>query len=313
LCFAEDGFFFANCVNNIRNAICCMLCLIILGPVLFIIGISILVSSPANDTRSNNLSSMNDAITQWNSQYMSQFEDYTFSLNGNPNVTEPFVPMAVSPTEASEIVDTDGVDNYKPLYYSGSVDNLFPPSKYLDNLNYDLVFNATSSVAGNVNSTFTLSVPVFFTNSTNGVDQDYCISNGGNYLGGGTCTFYSAIESMCLKLSLVKNLWGVDNSYGGFGCEAPDWNSVTYKLLQWNDGQLFLIEYPFVDLTITLRSQEDPRIEAEYLTNGSLDFGLTKAQTAVLGLILMIIGIIFMLPCCCMVFILIYTQQKRRR
>jgi len=311
-CIAEDGFFYANCINNIRNAICCMLCLVIAGPVLFIIGISILVSAPGNNTRSDNVSSMNDAIAQWNTLYMGQFADYTFSLAG-PNMTQPFVPTAVSPTEASEIVDTDGVNNYKPLYYTGSVNNLFPSSQYVDGLTYDLVINATSTVAGNVNSSFTLNVPVFFSNTTAGVSLSYCTANGGNYIGGGTCTFYNAFDSICLKLSEVKNLWGVDNSYGGFGCEAPDWNSVTYKLLQYNNGALFDIDIPFVDLTVTLRSQGDPRIEAEYLTNGSLDFGLTKAQTAAIGLIIMIIGIIFMLPCCCMAFILIYSQQKRRR
>jgi len=260
---------------------------------------------------------MNDVIGQWNTQYMEQFSDYTFSLSGNPNMTQPFVPTAVSPTEASEIVDTDGVDNYKPLYYSGntasgSSNDLFPATQFSD-APIDLVINATSNVAGTQNSTFTLSVQVFLTNTSNEVDEGTCLTYGGNYAGGGTCTYYSAIESICLKLSFVKGLWQPDNSYNGYGCQAPDFSPFTYKMLQYNNGQVFQFPYPFVDLTVTLRSQQDPRIEAEYLTNGSLDFGLTKVQTAVTGLIIMIIGIIFMLPCCFMCFILIYTQQRRRR
>jgi len=234
-----------------------------------------------------------------------------FSISG-PNGTN-FGPVDVQqPAMESDLgSDTKDLDRYKPYYFQTSYNDLFPAAKFSDGLTYKVVIEATSSVTGNKNSTITLNVPVFSTELSSGYSQGNCSNNGGEYTGG-RCKFYSQLAGYCMKISNAGDKWVVDEAFGGSGC-TYGWDPVSTKSLSYNNGGVYTTPIPFYNVQFGIRSQADPRIEAEYLTNGSLDFGLTKAEIAATGLIIMIIGIIFMIPCCCMTILLIYTMQRRRR
>jgi len=303
LCLAEDGFFVSTCVNNIRNAIFCMCCLVILGPLLFIVGISLLVTSPTNNTRDNNVSDMNGVISDWNNQNRAVFAEmnfYVITANGTVALDKTL------PDESDELPDTDGVHSYQPLYYQAEISELFATQIYTTtDETMHVIINGSA-----LNHTLDVSVPIFYTNSTSD-DPQYCGNNGGEFRqSDGTCYYYTQLTSLCIQ---VDNTGALASRRGGNGCEGPNFDPFYYDKLQYNNGQVLIQEIPFFGNTVTIRSSNDPYIEAEDLTSGSLSFGLSKGQIAVLGLGLMIVGIIFMLPCCFMAFMLIYFTQKRRR
>ena len=89
--------------------------------------------------------------------------------------------------------------------------------------------------------------------------------------------------------------------------------SIAYYLeIPYNNGAVPTTNHTFTIQT-SVRSQQDPFIAAQEITEGTMNFGLTKAQVAQTGLIIMIIGIIFMIPCCCVTGLTIYYFQKKRR
>ena len=69
----------------------------------------------------------------------------------------------------------------------------------------------------------------------------------------------------------------------------------------------------FNSFYVSTRSSKDPYITAQYVTEGTLNFGMSKGSIASTGLIIMIIGIIFMIPCCAFTALFVIMMKKRKR
>jgi len=317
--FADDGFFMLWFVNDIRKGICCLLCLFILGPVLFIIGISVLLSAPFNDTRNNNLSTMNGDISLWNSQYLPQFKDTKWTVYTPANTLQL---TASSPVYTSELPDSAGINSYTPYFFSSTSNNVIPSSYYNESLLYPFTYSAANN-EGLVQN-FTFNVQLFWSNFTDINSQNgeslpvACSNQGGNWdFGVGACVFYNQLMGLCLKVDNVSGLWIPDTQFGGSGCayngDQAVFSAGIYKQQLYNQGNVFNVPLAFPAFTLSVRDVHDPVIQAQELTKGSMDFGLTKAQTAATGLAIMIVGIIFMIPCCLFGALLAFACQRRRR
>jgi len=146
--------------------------------------------------------------------------------------------------------------------------------------------------------------------------QTTCQNNNGHYIGG-SCNYYYAVSSICVKVSQRNGKLGLDYTYGGPGCyyssypgSVGQWLSATYSKIPYssiNQGYYF----DFSKVVITMRHASDPFIYAEYITQGSLSFGLSPGEKAMIGAALMGIGGFFMLPCC--IFVAVFTICYRRR
>lgn len=66
-------------VNDVRKAVACLCCLIIVGPLLFLLGIYMTVTAPFDSTREHNIDAMNAAIRNW-THYEPEFASAEFSI-----------------------------------------------------------------------------------------------------------------------------------------------------------------------------------------------------------------------------------------
>jgi len=289
--------------------------------VLFIIGISILLSAPFNNSRENNLKEINSDINLWTTSYEPQFQQLTWTAQGQ-NTAQSL--QVTSPSYQNELPDTDGVNSYTPYYFTLSSGSIVNPTYYTNNTvntqSITITYSVTNKFSGATNS-FSNNFPLFMTNSTysnnnNGQNSaTNCINNGGNYVyATGTCYYYNQLIGVCLKVDNTTGFWSPDSSFGGVGCKygSGTWSPATYQQLYYNNGRIFTQPIYFNSFSVVVRDTHDPYVRAQEITGGTMSFGLTKAQTAALGLGIMIVGIVFMVPCCIFGALFAFACSRRR-
>lgn len=166
-------------------------------------------------------------------------------------------------------------------------------------------------------------------NPTDDVNCSVKCEDSGGIWGNNQCTFHNVvcialylyfvityiyihrqISKICVKFSKIGSQWSTDAKYGGIGC-VPGTDS------SWNPAEAYSpLSRDAIDvdpmLTVTSRSAKDPYVLAAYLTDGTFNFGLTQAQTAMLGLIVIAIGGLIL---CCMIFpvvVIVKFMNKRK-
>jgi len=307
----------------VLGCICCLCCT---GPLVILLGVIFLLSA-TNDTRSDLVNQYNAAVSEWNAAARAQF-----AIAGNFSVLAKTGTATLVPnTTADPINDSgDDLDSYTPLKYSivaPVLNSVIYTGQDQDQQYLTFEWNNTSP-----NKTFyqfavptiTLGTQVLGPNQL----SQKCNVTGGNpncaqvcHNEGGqwnsisqTCTIFQEIVNFCTKLSYDNvSKWLPDNSYGGIGCTyGPygDWypeGYETYPVPSYNSP----VNFPPTPLM--LRSVKDPWVVAQYLTDGSLSFGLSTGQKIGIGMILIIVGACLELPICLGVFCLVKMLSNRNK
>jgi len=284
----------------------CDLCvMILLGPLLLGIGIWRFISAPADHERKDNLQQMNDAIDKWNSMFRAEFTNVSFTAWSNQYQT----PVLFTPSTSDPLPDTNGLKSYVPLKYVASSSNWIPTTYWSSTQQISFSFNASQT-----NRTFESDFYYLFHTYSNSDSINTCQSNKGIYDNStGTCKYYQTMDSFCVKVSKNSgNGWNFDQTFGGYGCDYTQthmsgyWNPIVYDNVYYSKTS----PYSYDNFPGTIRSQYDPYIVAQYITKGTLQFGLTPAQKAIVGIILIAIGACFCIPCCIFCALLAFCSRS---
>jgi len=304
----EDTFV-QHCVGSIYKAICCLICLIVLGPCLFIIGISLLVTAPLDSSRETNIADTNNVILDWNNIHRAEFSNlvvYTSSTNSTSPVT------LAADTKVDPGMDESELSHYTPLKYDGT-------GNFIQNQFFATDVNTVFSFWFNKNTTSPadaqVSARIFREFEDQNSDSQTCANDKGQFTPPNLCTLLYKMDKLCVKFSMNNAVWEADSTIGSnVGCDYS--NGITAPgvsetftpehYVQTTDSVL----NTFNNFQVIARSSSDPYVTVQLLTQGSGDFGLTKADRAVTGLVIMIIGIVFMIPCCGFCFLLFFCMNK---
>jgi len=135
------------------------------------------------------------------------------------------------------------------------------------------------------------------------------------------CALAQYVSIYCVKLQ-YNNIWSLDMENGGYGCDLTQANfgnsNYPYGSTAWTTAlQYTSINMPNSGSNVTLpaatlivRHARDPYIEAALVTGGSYNFGLSTGQTLALGLILIIVGCVFLLPAILVTVLCCYCIQN---
>jgi len=148
-----------------------------------------------------------------------------------------------------------------------------------------------------------------------------CQSQGGawNYPQG-LCYVFYRLKSICIRVYALNDentAWGVSANLGGNDFGGCVWsNSVpgllagmqpfVYEQFNYNPQSPQLNAFNW--LTVNVRFYTDPWTVAEYITQGSLNFGLTVHQKFVTGIACLVVGLCYTL---CLVGTVYYCVRKR--
>jgi len=322
-----------NICGVAREIFACIYCLICLGPFLIIIGLIVLFSAATSNSRGDETKLYNKSVDAWTSTYRAEFATsmgWTTFLDDNDKATL----TADTTTDPLNDDHTSDLHSYVALKYTLPLAAIIPTLTFETDsydaglYNQTLTFNSTDSSHSVVS--FNL-LQILLAQATNAQmncdvsgtqsDTNSCPNVCQNKYAGvydsfeGECDVLQVIKSFCGKVSLVSGQWGPDFTNGGYGC-GPSLalpSSGTFPVETYtnvappNDGDIV----DFGGVTVTLRSAHDPYIAAAQITGGSLDFGLTKAQKAGAGLIIIIIGAVFMAPAILIVVGVVYWSKNR--
>lgn len=108
----------------------------------------------------------------------------------------------------------------------------------------------------------------------------------------GACQIYHRVREICIKLGLEQGRWALNTTWGGAGCHWREgWNVPSFKQqagseVSFGHGLPPHGAVNLAGLKVRVRSGLDPYVDAEELTQGSDDFGSTKGDLLMLGLLL---------------------------
>jgi len=283
-----------------------LLCLVILGPLLLVIGVWQFLEAPNDHERDDNISKMNTVIDEWNMQYLPIFQNQSFSVQNTAG--KNWINMLA---DRSGGISANDLHSYVALKYNIK-GQIIPSQVWNSGQQIQIYFKDRS------NSSWSVSTALFVKQTTNDL-QTTCYSKGGQPTNS-NCYYYYYLSDFCVKVTNRSGYWAPDNSYGGFGClygdnnpsDSGNWNPGYYQQALYNNGSIFHTQFDFSSVTTTIRHLNDPYVYAQYLTQGSMDFGLTRAQKALVGLVLIVIGSIFSLPCCVCLVLMTVCFSKRR-
>jgi len=302
---------------QLERRVCgCMCCLICVGPILVVLGLVFLLSA-TSDTRGDLINEYNVAVDAWTDTHRANFEKALFRFGNSTNGPLSFMKQD---TSADTLNDHDkDIHTYNYLKYTAVLSDAITPKPWLANSKGSLVFwpadtNSSRSVPFTDNPTLMSDTiytakdlqcsPSTSTTSSGSTDcNSACNQKGGTWnYATSICTVHSYLSQYCLK---VDNNWNPSNIYGGLGCTpSTSWSTSTYV----HTFNPTIIAFTG---TVTVRSANDPYIVAEHLTGGSLNFGLTRAQKAEIGIILIITGGAFLLPVVLITYFVVRYYKRK--
>ena len=311
--------------RQICGCLCCLLCT---GPFLILIGIIVLFSA-ADDTRGEKEANYNKAVNSWTNTGRDEFEGAMgFSVFQNDGSLYPFIVD----TTGDDLDDTaDTLQSYKALKYVASNAVLFS-TNYTNNgntiskdINF-LVMNGNTTFINSLNGFTVKSLSpsqlseqtpcrtnTYNSNSNDPTCASVCVNLGGVYDNArDSCAVKSIMTKACIKLIVNNNRWIPDQDFGGYGCYPGNdlsWAPEEYRTSNVQNGDSINIGAT----AIVLRSSSDPFVIAGDMTDGTYNFGLTTGQKLATGLILIIIGGVFMAPAILITVLVVFYCRRRGR
>lgn len=274
----------------------------------------VMFSTSMENTREKTVQRYAETITNWTT-YRQQLQHSNFTA------------VAESPVHLGKDTSLDayrdeeqsqGLPSYKPLrFHTDSV-----PADFLPTLTYamppsenaNVTFNAVYEVPGlkAVKSTFSIGDFSLWTKTiihaqTPAPETKCPRSQHGVYVKG-KCEIYHRLSEICVQVELKGDkTWALalrdDTDPLSFGCELTKdrmtdkikWKALTYTLVQptHSSGSGYTFpETTLEDVKITVRSNQDPYEQAEAITKGSLNFGISSYDAFYTGVVLLVIGLL---------------------
>jgi len=284
-----------------RKIVCCICILICISPILIGIGLWELFSAPFDNARQNKINAMNNAIYDWNTIYRNQFMNKTISAW----TEDTSIPTILQPSTSSDFYP-DGntnLDSYVPLKYTIPRNTLIrDKTGYKDGTPYTFYF-------GLPDKNITVTTIMFKTVVSFGsCENPYGLYNSTTK----SCTTHFTFGDISIKVSQISGVWDADATYGDIGTcynngiAGMNWNPASYHSVPYQENT-----FSYSSVSITVRYKYDPFIFAQYETDGTMDFGLTKTERALIGIILISIGGCCLLPCFCLIVLFFCTRSRR--
>ena len=307
-------------------------CVALAGPGLIVFGFMLLGVTNELDS---NVELYNTAVDRWNTAGLATFTSARFLVNAtcvsgrdaSGSSRWAVLEQMTDPLTTRFNVRTTQRDmkSHRHFYYR-STSSLFRSHLYSNaealNPTYRLDVAAQYLTPAARDSGFSLSVPMFRTNTTRTTSAQ-CATAMGRWKGTpktwrAECVVVERVVALCLRVMLdYEYKWRLRTSASdgnGVGCYWGTRPGSTVRALQ---PALYapLIEpsksSSFDDVVLTLRSLDDPLLTAEVLSEGTLYFGRDVADQRVLGVLVVIIGVAFLAPCCVVVYVT--TQGKKHK
>jgi len=278
--------------RNVCNCLCCFFCI---GPILFLVGFGMLVSS-LTDYRTGHIDAYNTAIELWTTQGVDVYSNYENTRNviNISMVFDNFLSAKLPNSSAPESYlwdDDDRVHTYTQFQRFGTGMTMDFTGHCSDGTPWwgcDVTPLAAFKLLVNGQNIYHANIPAFTRTQKHASRESNCES--GDYWDSlsQTCDSYSMISSICVKIQQTATGWVVDDSDGGIGCGMTTWNTAYYERLRiWS-----YLDFPkTVYVPLSVRSVRDPRV-AFYseMGVGATNFGLTQGAKARTGAALLIIG-----------------------
>jgi hypothetical protein len=264
---------FQAATGMFRAALGCLCCLLLGGPIMIIVGI-VMVSAPNN--RESQVQAYNNAIASFNTNVFSgwsgtiantQAQQATMSITVQGNME------GINPGESS--VMTAGVST-QPNSVTFAFDQLsesFSSSPGYVNANVNYI--SCSSAYSTANQYCSSSSMQSKCRSQYGSGAIY--SGGGCYQSSGSCGYCSYntyLQSFCVVVTQSANNGDWQQSSNMRSCQYP-FSSSSYQ----NYGSSSVSTIPF-----RVYSSSDPYLVLQQQTEGTNNFGLTRAQQTSIGL-----------------------------
>jgi len=301
--------------RHVVGCFCCMLCT---PPIFLIIGLIFLLSATSN-TRGDKIKEYNNAVDKWASSVRPVFDQATFTNQvAPPGQSQAFSQI----TSADPLHDSDSkLHTYTPLRYQSASGTTAPATSSFtlqvgaqqqggtaNTLSASVRTEGVTTKSGSelsrsCSSSSTSSSSSSSSSNSNTPCSEVCNDDGGSWdYSTRRCTFRAYLTGICLKVaySSASQAYSVSSKYGGQGCFPCGYYSsfpsqgTNYVCNAYEVGQLSLSSSPppanFEGVDIVVRSEDDPYIVAGNLTNGSMNFGLSRAAKIAIAIVFFAIG-----------------------
>ena len=129
-----------------------------------------------------------------------------------------------------------------------------------------------------------------------------CKYQHGGYYRAGMCTTYTALDTLCVKVSRDpgSGRWAANATYGGVGCDPKrEWRAESRKMTRapvgGADPSLSTIRH-LGSGRVVVRSAHDPLMAALNVTEGSMFFAEKQAGQAAAATVLLVVGVAASVP-----------------
>ena len=302
--------------EQMRRAFHCLVCMVVAGPILVIIGIVVLAGA-TEDSRSPLITKYNNAVEQWNDGLRDEFNA---ALSGElyaSGDTVHYLEMKASTTaddgaqaKGGEDVKSPDVLKFRNMAITFATSSVEPWSSSMGSQAYrtiELTDEDEDTVYG------TVTFPLLYSDYEHSTSSS-CNSNKGYYDSYYEyCYYYWVAEEVCTQfVTSAMALKGEDSGcyYKAQG-SGDNWSPVQYKKIDARNNY-----QPYVgaigSMEVTVRDSNDPYIELERLTHGTLNFGLTQAEQAGIGIALVVIGCLLTIPTVLVIMYIVRRNKQER-
>eukprot|EP00736_Rhodelphis_marinus_P008339 Rmarinus@m.18969 len=125
---------------------------------------------------------------------------------------------------------------------------------------------------------------------------------GGTIIHNDGCVVYVRASQVCVSVANdTQGHYYIDyDTHTNGGCDmAGGWDPVHYSRIRSRSKEGYVPSASAMDIDdfeVVIRSAADPYIEAEFLTDAYLDFGLTKSQQVVLWVMALVVSLLLLFP-----------------
>jgi hypothetical protein len=269
------------------------------------------VTAPLDSQREADIAATNKVIMDWNNVGKAEFSDLVvYAASSNSTTIQTLAADLKSDANMTE----SELSSYSPVKYDVTVSTNFiqsQPFVFGEEVDVSFWFNKNTNQTADGRVT----IKIFREFDDRESDSQTCANDRGDFTPPSTCTFRYRADKVCVKFSKASDNWSPDSAIGGdVGCEF--YNGITaFGVNERFTAAHYVLTTDtmvnnFNSFQVTARSASDPFIKVQELTEGTGDFGPTAAERALTGLIIMIIGIFFMIPCCGFCFLLFFCMRR---
>jgi len=259
-------------------------------------------SQMSSNTREAKVTTYDKVVNYWAAVGRKQFSNVNCVVS-NITTRQKFSLKERSIDESLRDSSSSDLPKYTPLFY-GYTGNIAPGREWnaAGKIEKDVTITCSGGAAPQVSSLLVPKVLMYYTEIDALSNQKQCMYKRKGSFVHGRCEVYHKVKQICIKVSPVQGKWVLNTTWGGFGCHRSNkWNPVTH---QWTSGAIRSFGHgtppkgpvALDDMQVLVRSSLDPILEAEELTNDSLDFGASKKDQVIIGTILLILSVTLCFP-----------------